>query len=97
MIPTSSLHGFNRRRLFSFKSIPSLQNQTAGAVFAVLLLFFFFEDAEGFAGEIGTIDILRIEDVTEFITGEAIKLGVISIKPVNRAPLWYLSFFIITL
>jgi hypothetical protein len=34
------------------QSIPNFQNQAAGAVFAVLLLLFFFEDAEGFAREI---------------------------------------------
>jgi len=32
--------------------IPNFQNQTAGAVFAVLPLFFLFQDAEGFAKEI---------------------------------------------
>jgi len=37
----------------SSKSIPGLQNQAGGAVFAVLPLFFLFQDAEGFAKEIG--------------------------------------------
>jgi hypothetical protein len=34
------------------KLIPCFQDQAAGAVFAVLLFFLFFEDAEGFAGEL---------------------------------------------
>jgi hypothetical protein len=33
--------------------IPGFQHQAAGAVFAELLPLFFFEDVEGFAGEIG--------------------------------------------
>jgi len=35
------------------------QNQTAGAVFAELLLLLFFEDAEGFAGEIRPLNIIE--------------------------------------
>jgi hypothetical protein len=35
-----------------FHRIPSFQDQAAGAILAVLPLLLFFEDAEGFAGEI---------------------------------------------
>jgi hypothetical protein len=47
--------------------IPNFQNQAAGAVFAVLPLFFLFQDAEGFTEEIMAINILRIENITQFI------------------------------
>jgi hypothetical protein len=50
------------------KSIPCFKNQAAGAVFAVLLLLFFFEDAEGFAKEVGTMYVLRIENIAKFVT-----------------------------
>jgi hypothetical protein len=32
--------------------IPSFEYQTAGAVFAEFMLFFLFENAEGFTGEL---------------------------------------------
>jgi len=37
------------------------QNQAAGAVVAESLLFFFLEDAEGFAGEIWAKSLKEIE------------------------------------
>ena len=43
----------------------------SGAVFAEFA-FFRFQDAEGFTGEIGAVDIFRVEDIAEFIEGEAI-------------------------
>jgi hypothetical protein len=49
--------------------IPCFKEQAAGAVFAVLLLLFFFQDAEGFAGESLIANNLWIEYVTKFITG----------------------------
>ena len=44
-----SRRGFNRKSSCSSKLLPCFQYQPPGAVFAVLLLFFFFQDAEGFA------------------------------------------------
>jgi hypothetical protein len=40
---------------WSRKSLQRLKNEAAGTVFAVLLFFYFFEDAEGFAGEVWAI------------------------------------------
>jgi hypothetical protein len=45
-----SFHNFSRYLLIKF--IPRFQNQSPCAVFAVLLLLLFFEDAEGFAGKV---------------------------------------------
>jgi len=50
----------------------SFQNEAAGAVFAVLLLLFFFEDAEGVAGEMGVICIPGIKKELEFVEGKMI-------------------------
>jgi acetyltransferase-like isoleucine patch superfamily enzyme len=44
-----------------------------GAVFAVGFDFFFFEDAEGFAGEVGAVDVGGVEDVAQFVAGEAVE------------------------
>jgi len=54
--------------------IPCFKEQAAGAVFAILLLLFFFEDAEGFAGEIRDVVIFGIENITKFITDNTIIL-----------------------
>ena len=66
------------------QSIPGLQNQAAGAVFAELLFFLAFEDAEGSAGEIGAINILGIEDITKFVTGKVINTYLF--KPEPKGP-----------
>jgi hypothetical protein len=50
--------------------IPRLQDEAAGAVFAIEAFFFFFEDAENLAGEVGTIDFFESEDVAELVAGE---------------------------
>jgi hypothetical protein len=51
-----------------------------GAVFAELLYFVIFENAEGFAGEVWTIDIGRVEDVAEFVAVKAIEVSIVSIE-----------------
>ena len=38
----------------------------------------FLWDPKSFAGEIGAIDIFRIEDVAKFVASEALEFGVIS-------------------
>jgi hypothetical protein len=45
-----------------------LQGQYLCAVFAILPLF--FQDAGGFAGEIGAIDILKIKNIAKFVSGK---------------------------
>jgi len=51
-----------------------------GAVFAVLFDFVVFEDAEGFAGEVGAVDVGGVEDVAEFVAGEAVEVGVVGVE-----------------
>ncbi|WP_197064825.1 hypothetical protein [Leptolyngbya sp. KIOST-1] len=51
-----------------------------GAVFAELFDVVVFEAAEGFAGEIGAVDVSGVEDVAEFVAGEAIEVGVVGIE-----------------
>ena len=58
----------------------SFQNEAAGAVFAILLLLFFFEGAEGFAGEIRAVNILRIENITKFVAGETVTFTIVRDK-----------------
>jgi hypothetical protein len=42
---------------FTSQFIPGLQDKAAGLLFAIFPFFFFFQDAEGFAGEIWAIQI----------------------------------------
>ncbi len=51
-----------------------------GAVFAELFDFVVFENAEGFAGEVGTVDVGGVEDVAEFVAGEAVEVGVVGVE-----------------
>ena len=51
-----------------------------GAVFAELFDFVVFEDAEGFAGEVGAVDVGGVEDVAEFVAGEAVEVGVVGVE-----------------
>jgi len=51
-----------------------------GSVFTVFMFFFFFQDAEGFAGRIGAVNIFGVEDAAEFISGKAINFGIIGIR-----------------
>jgi hypothetical protein len=44
-------HIFQRSVALPLQPFPCLEDEAAGAVFAELLYFLFFEDAEGFAGE----------------------------------------------
>ena len=44
--------GNTHRKVKNLKDVPPVYLQAAGAVFAVLLLFFLFEDVEGFARKI---------------------------------------------
>ncbi|GAB4111571.1 MAG: hypothetical protein Kow001_13110 [Acidobacteriota bacterium] len=46
-------------------ALPGLQHQPPRAEFADADDFFFFKDAEGFAGEVGAVDVGWIEDVAE--------------------------------
>ena len=39
-------------------------------VFAVMFFLLFFEDAEGFAGEIWAVNIFGVENVAKFIRGK---------------------------
>jgi hypothetical protein len=50
-------------------------------MFTVLPLFFFFEDPEGFAGEIRDVAIFGIENITKFITDNTIILIYLSLNP----------------
>jgi len=50
--------------------IPYFKYQAASAVSAALPLFFLFQDAEGFAGEIWAKYVLRVENVAKFVTGK---------------------------
>jgi len=38
-----------------------------------------FQDAEGFAGEIGAMYVFRVDDVPKFIAGEAVEFGIVRI------------------
>lgn len=49
------------------ETIPLLQHQTPGAVFAEFGEFLFLEDAEGFAGEVRGINDRRDEDVARVV------------------------------
>ena len=51
-----------------------------GAVFAELFDFVVLEDAEGFAGEVGAVDVGGVEDVAEFVAGEAVEVGVVGVE-----------------
>jgi hypothetical protein len=41
--------------------MPRLQDEAAGTAFAVLPDFLLLEDAEGLAGEVGAVDIGRVQ------------------------------------
>jgi hypothetical protein len=58
-----------------FETIPGLKNQSAGSIFPEFSFLFFFQDAEGFAGEIGAINVFGVKNVTELLSGKAIELG----------------------
>ena len=60
--------------------IPGFEDEALGAVFAVFFGFVVFEDAEGFAGEVTSVDVGGIEDVAEFVAGQAIEIGVVGVK-----------------
>jgi hypothetical protein len=51
-----------------------------GAVFAELLHLVVFEDTKGFAGEVGAVDVGGVEDVAEFVAGEAIEVDIVGIN-----------------
>ena len=51
-----------------------------GAVFAVFLEVFVFQDAEGFGGVVGAHDVGGVEDVAEVIAGEAVEAGVVGVE-----------------
>jgi len=57
-------------------SIPSGEDEAAGAVFAVVADFLFLEDAEGFRGVVGTLHIGGVEDVAQLVAGQAVGAGV---------------------
>jgi len=63
----------------AFLTCPGLQDKALGAVFAVEAVFLFFEEAEGFAGEVVAVDVLGVEDVAEFLLGEAVEFGVVGV------------------
>ncbi len=56
--------------------IPRLQHQALGAVFAELVEFGALEHAEGFAGVIGAHQVGGVEDIAQFVTAEAVEVGV---------------------
>jgi len=58
----------------------------AGAVFAVLLFFLFFEDAEGFSGEIRAIYIFRVKNVEKFVTRKNINTYLFKPDPTRDDP-----------
>ncbi len=51
-----------------------------GAVFAVLAGFVVLEDAEGFGGVVGAHDVGGVEDVAEFVAGQAVEAGVVRVE-----------------
>lgn len=51
-----------------------------GWVWAIFFEFVVAEDAEGFAGEVGAVEVGGVEDVTQFVAGEAVEFGVVGIK-----------------
>lgn len=57
-------------------TIPRRQHEAGGAVFAVAGDVVLFQYAEGFGGVAGAHRVFGVEDVTEFVTGEAIGAGV---------------------
>ena len=61
-------HSSFRNLPLVIKFIPCFQNKVVGAVFVVLLLLLFFEDAKGFAGKVWAIYVLRIENIAKFVT-----------------------------
>jgi len=52
---------------FLHLSVRNFPHQSSGAVFTKLTLLFFFEDGEGFAGEIGVICIPGVENELKFV------------------------------
>jgi hypothetical protein len=48
---------------FTSQFIPGLQDKAAGLLFAIFPFFFFFQDAEGFAGGIGVIKVFGVENL----------------------------------
>jgi len=46
-----------------------------GSAFTVFMFFFFFQDAEGFAGGIGAVNIFGVENIAELITFKAAGSG----------------------
>ena len=66
---------------FGFKHlIPGFEDEALGAVFAVFCGFVVFEDAEGFAGEVASVDIGGVEDVAEFVAGQAIEICIVGVE-----------------
>ena len=46
-------------------------------------MFVSLEDAEGLAGEVGAVDVLGGEDVAQFVAGQAVEQGVVSVQSRN--------------
>jgi hypothetical protein len=61
----------------TYEDVTPESSRHPSPVFAVLFLLFFLEDAEGFSGEIGAIDVFGTEKLTKFVTGEAIMFGLL--------------------
>ena len=49
------------------KAVPGVEDETAGAVFAVFAEFALFEDAEGLVDAAGTADVFGVEDVAKLV------------------------------
>jgi hypothetical protein len=60
--------------------IPGLQHQPLRAVLAELAEFIVLEHAEGFAGVVGAHQVGWVEDVAQFVSAEAVEVGVIGIE-----------------
>jgi hypothetical protein len=70
-----------RRGLICGSAIPRFEDEALGAVVAVVFDVVIFEDAEGFGGVVGAVGVGGVEDVAEFVAGEAVEgRGFFSVK-----------------
>ena len=60
--------------------IPRFQHQALGAVFAELTHFVFLQHTKGLGGIIVAHYVAGVEDVAEFVAGEAVEAGVPSVE-----------------
>src|SRR5207248_3054899 len=80
------MSGSSTCQLPTFHAVPGIEDEAGGAVFTVFGDFVLFQDAEGFGGECGTVDVGGIKNIAELIAGQAIELSNLGIELRTEQP-----------